>query len=110
MHLNIYLMSAAKWLLNIQYLDLKKERDSAHLQLTEAQYSSTIRKKTTKEKCVSLRYDKEKRNKLCFSTQPGNSFNGGDTWTGTYTTTTFPIKVEDMNSKHRLTKWSIHLY
>ena len=27
MHLNKYLMSTAKWLLNIQYLDLKKERD-----------------------------------------------------------------------------------
>ena len=35
--------AASKWLLNIQYLDLKKERDSSHLQSTEAQYSSTIR-------------------------------------------------------------------
>ena len=35
--------AAAKWLLNIQYLYLKKERDSSHLQSTEAQYSSTIR-------------------------------------------------------------------
>ena len=93
MHLNIYLMSVAKWLLNIQYLDLKKER----------QFPSAVnwgpilkynQKKATKEKCVSLRYDNEKSNKLCFSTQPDNSFNEGDTWTGTYTTT-FPIKVED---------------
>lgn len=66
--------------------------------------------KATKEKCVSLRYDKEKSNKLCFSTQPDNNFNGGDTWTGTYTTTTFPIKMEDMNSRHRLTQCGIYLY
>ena len=53
---------------------------------------------------------KKKNNKLCFSTHSDNSFNGGDTWTGSYTTTTFPIKMEDMNSRHRLTKCGIYLY
>ena len=46
----------------------------------------------------------------CFSTQPDNSFNGGDTWNGTYNTAIFHIKMEDMNSRHRLNKCDRHLY